>query len=44
MPLKYHAGDKFPEFSLSDHTGQATSLDKLLAQGPLLLVFFRGPW
>jgi peroxiredoxin len=44
MPLKFNAGDTFPEFSLPDEKGQATSLGSLLEKGPLLLVFYRGPW
>lgn len=44
MPLKFKAGDTFPEFSLPDEKGQKTTLSGLLEKGPLLLVFYRGPW
>ncbi len=34
------AGDKAPDFSLSDHAGKKVTLDALLAKGPLLLYFY----
>lgn len=34
------AGDKAPNFSLSDHAGHKVTLDTLLAKGPLLLYFY----
>ncbi|KAI8675354.1 Thioredoxin domain-containing protein [Fusarium keratoplasticum] len=37
-------GDKFPSFRLSDATGKEVSSDDLLANGPLLITFYRGEW
>jgi peroxiredoxin len=37
-------GDQLPEFSLSDTDGITVSSDALLARGPLVVVFIRGPW
>ncbi|MBU3067813.1 peroxiredoxin [Nocardia sp. NEAU-G5] len=34
------AGDRVPEFELSDQSGAVHTLDSLLAQGPLVLFFF----
>lgn len=33
-----------PDFRLEDHTGQDVSLAETLADGPVLLVFYRGHW
>lgn len=38
------AGDVLPDFALPDATGRLVTSDDLLARGPLVLVFFRGPW
>jgi len=38
------AGDRAPEFTLSDSDGNAVSSAALLAQGPLVLTFYRGVW
>jgi peroxiredoxin len=38
------AGDRAPEFTLSDQDGNAVSSAGLLAQGPLVLTFYRGVW
>lgn len=38
------AGDKAPEFSLDDPDGHAVSSQALLAQGPLVISFYRGVW
>src|SRR5262249_57458764 len=38
------AGEPMPPFLLPDETGALTSLQSLLAQGPLAVMFFRGPW
>ncbi len=37
-------GQKAPGFELPDAQGQAVSLDALLAQGPVVLTFYRGGW
>ncbi|MGI5427345.1 peroxiredoxin-like family protein [Streptomyces sp. CA-179760] len=37
-------GDKAPRFSLPSATGQTLSLDALLAEGPVVLTFYRGAW
>lgn len=37
-------GDKAPLFSLKDANGNAVSSARLLAQGPLVLTFYRGVW
>ena len=37
-------GDRFPEFRLSNALGQEVSSADLLAQGPLLISFYRGEW
>jgi peroxiredoxin len=37
-------GDRFPQFSLPNAGGDAISTEELLAQGPLVVCFFRGHW
>jgi peroxiredoxin len=37
-------GDKAPRFSLLSATGQTLALDDLLADGPVVLTFYRGAW
>ncbi|WP_128434104.1 peroxiredoxin-like family protein [Streptomyces cyaneus] len=37
-------GDKAPRFSLPSATGQTLTLDALLADGPVVLTFYRGAW
>ncbi|MCJ1403499.1 hypothetical protein MMC11_006722 [Xylographa trunciseda] len=37
-------GDQLPEFHLSDALGQQVHSAELLAQGPLLISFYRGEW
>ena len=37
-------GDTMPGFSLPGVSGQVVSSDKLLADGPLVLSFYRGIW
>lgn len=37
-------GETMPGFMLADETGRLTSLDELLAAGPLAVVFVRGHW
>jgi len=36
--------EKATEFELPDHTAQSWVLGERLAQGPVLLVFYRGDW
>jgi peroxiredoxin len=38
------AGDKAPEFTLKDADGQPVSSRELLANGPLVVTFYRGVW
>lgn len=44
MPLNLKEGDRFPDLSLPDHTGQPTSPSALAEGQPLILAFYRGPW
>jgi hypothetical protein len=37
-------GDKAPEFSLKDTAAQTVTLSSLIANGPLVLTFYRGKW
>ncbi len=37
-------GDRVPDFTLADATGQPARLAELLASGPVVLSFFRGGW
>ncbi len=37
-------GDKAPDFELSDANGNTVALKELLAQGPVVLTFYRGGW
>ncbi|MBV8578243.1 MAG: AhpC/TSA family protein [Acetobacteraceae bacterium] len=38
------AGDRFPDFMLPNAEGRLITLEDLLAEGPLVLTFFRGDW
>jgi peroxiredoxin len=38
------AGDRAPDFTLSDAEGNQHRLSQYLARGPVLLLFFRGGW
>lgn len=38
------AGDRAPDFTLSDADGAPVSLAGLLAKGPVVLTFYRGVW
>ncbi len=38
------AGDKMPDFSLPNATGQMVHSADLLAKGPLVVSFYRGGW
>lgn len=37
-------GSNFPTFDLQDQDGNKISSEALLAEGPLVTVFFRGKW
>ncbi len=37
-------GDRAPDFTLPDSQGQPVSLSALLADGPVVLTFYRGHW
>jgi peroxiredoxin len=37
-------GDPAPDFTLSDQIGRSVHLADLLAQGPVVVVFYRGDW
>jgi peroxiredoxin len=37
-------GDELDDFALPDHTGQVRTLAELTAQGPVVMVFYRGGW
>ncbi|RBW47755.1 AhpC/TSA family protein [Psychromonas sp. B3M02] len=37
-------GDKAPSFTLPNQQGKLTSLDDLLAKGPVIVTFYRGSW
>ena len=37
-------GDKLAPFALPDATGQTRTLDELTAEGPAVIVFYRGGW
>ena len=36
--------DRATDFVLPDHTGRPWALGERLAEGPVLLVFYRGDW
>ena len=38
------AGDRFPDFILPNAEGRLIALEEILAEGPLVLTFFRGDW
>lgn len=38
------AGEKAPDFALTNARGENVSLSALLAQGPVVLTFYRGGW
>src|SRR5215469_12085418 len=38
------AGDRAPSFMLKDQNGEDVSSADLLAQGPLVITFYRGVW
>lgn len=42
--LSLKAGEAAPDFTLPDAYGQPVALSALLAQGPVVLTFYRGDW
>ncbi len=38
------AGDRFPDFALPDSEGRTVTLASVLANGPGLLIFYKGDW
>lgn len=42
--LRVKVGDKAPNFTLTNHLGNAISLSNLLKSGKVILVFYRGAW
>jgi len=44
MESALKAGDKAPDFTLTDHAGASVRLADLLAQGPVVLTWYRGGW
>jgi hypothetical protein len=38
------AGDQAPDFTLPNPSGEMVSLSRLLAQGPVVVTFYRGTW
>lgn len=43
-PKGLAVGDLAPDFTATDQNGQAVHLKSLLADGPVVLVFYRGEW
>lgn len=39
-----NVGDTIPRFELTDAVGDPVAITDLLAEGPLVLVFYRGNW
>ena len=44
MPLNLAVGDRFPDQTLCDDTGNDVSISEVAGGQPLFLAFFRGPW
>ena len=44
MSLKLSEGDGFPDFTMTDHDGNQTTISKVAHRRPLFLAFYRGPW
>ncbi len=44
LDLAVKVGDKAPDFTLRNTTGQEVSLSQLLSKGPVVLGFYRGRW
>lgn len=43
-PLKLHAGDKAPLFTLPNARGEPVKIEDVLKGGPVVLTFYRGVW
>ncbi len=43
-PEGLKVGDKAPDFSAKNQDGKSVSLKKLLKQGPVVMLFYRGQW
>jgi hypothetical protein len=41
---KLRVGDRFPDFALPDTEGRPVTLASVIAQGPALLLFYKGDW
>ena len=37
-------GEQAPDFELTNHLGETTRLSDVLAEGPVVLMFYRGFW
>ena len=44
MDRAVKVGDKAPDFTLRNTSGQEVSLSRLLSKGPMILSFYRGRW
>ena len=44
MDRAVKVGDKAPDFTLRNTSGQEVSLGRLLSKGPVILGFYRGRW
>ena len=44
MALEYEVGQKFPDVSLTDDSGNPVSIAEVAERRPLFLAFYRGPW
>ncbi len=43
-PAGLAVGDKAPQFKAKDYTGKPVNLKKMLQQGPVVVLFYRGQW
>lgn len=41
---RLQVGDRFPDFALPDSEGRVVTLASMLAQGPALVLFYKGDW
>ena len=44
VPKGLNINDPAPVFTATDQNGKSVSLSKLLMNGPVVLVFYRGQW
>lgn len=44
MDRAVKVGDKAPDFTLRNTSGQEVSLSQMLSKGPVILSFYRGRW